>query len=147
MRTLSSASAVFVLLSAILAATGCGPTASPSAGIGIYTSDCQGEPTSQLGVYTCHPGTQRPVPHVPVSGYVYNDLYDDSPGSVYHFGYYIYGDPSVTTDQTGNVIVANAHVPDYWNMFVLWPFQKPIRPPNKTVAAVWVIWAQLTMTG
>jgi hypothetical protein len=82
-----------------------------------------------------------------VSGYVYNDLYDDSPGSVYHFGYYIYGDPSVTTDQTGNVIVANAHVPDYWNMFVLWPFQKPIRPPNKTVAAVWVIWAQLTMTG
>ncbi len=90
--------------------------------MGIYTSDCQGEPTTQIGVLSGLPGTQLPVPHLPVSGYVYDDLYPDSPGSVYHFGFAVYGDPLVTTDQTGHVIVPNAHVPDYWNMLVMWPF-------------------------
>jgi len=123
MPTLTSVAAVFVVLSLTLATTGCGPTASPNAGIGIYTSDCQGNPTSQLGVYTCQEGTQRPVPHVPVSGYSLRyDIFTNSPGTVYDFGFVVYGDPFVTTDQHGSAIVANAHVPDYWNMFVLWPF-------------------------
>jgi YVTN family beta-propeller protein len=57
-----------------------------------------------------------------VSGHIYGTPNPSSPGSVDDFGFAVYGDPYVTTDQQGQAIVANAHAPDYWDMFVLWPF-------------------------
>lgn len=106
---------------AVLAISGCGPPGSPSQGIGIYTAYCQGN-AATLPTNTCLPGSQHPIPHLPVSG-TYNGPYPSTGQSQTQGTVDSFGVPQfITTDKNGLLVVNNGKAPAYWNMNVLMPY-------------------------
>jgi YVTN family beta-propeller protein len=117
------------LCGSVFLLSSCGPKSNNQQkyGFEVVTSACTGD-SGALPYNVCLPGPNRKIPNIPISGSNPKDTLDPfgddvSHGSVTNFGFTVYGDPDVSTDQNGIALISDGRVPASWDIYWLMPWE------------------------